>query len=189
LWFVRRDVLHYLTLDASRYTPCYWGRRYGLLLHVCSGTLALTVGLVQVYLGLTGRTRRAHRWLGRVYLAGVTGGVCAALYLAATIPPPAAVYALGLLGLAIAWVVTTGKAYLAVRRGDINAHRAWMIRSYVVTFGFVTFRVVQALLARSGITGDDASFDIAAWACWTVPLLLVEPAIRRGLAAPAVAAA
>jgi len=31
-------------------------------------------------------------------------------------------------------------------------HRAWMLRSYVVTFGFVTLRVVEASLMTLGVS-------------------------------------
>jgi hypothetical protein len=40
----------------------------------------------------------------------------------------------------VAWWVTTGLAYLAIQRGEIQQHKAWVVRSYIVTFAFVTFR-------------------------------------------------
>ncbi len=180
IWFLNRDATQYLTLKAATFTPYYWPRRYGLLLHISGGFLALMVGLVQIWLGLTARTGRLHRNLGRLYLFGVGVGSAGAFYMAATFPPPPApLYASGLWGLGVAWVVTTSKAYLAVRRGDIAAHRAWMIRSYVVTFGFVTLRVIQAALMAFGIANEDDSVSVAAWLCWTVPLVLTEIVLRR----------
>jgi hypothetical protein len=44
------------------------------------------------------------------------------------------------------WVTTTTRAYLAIRRSLIDQHKEWMIRNYVVTFAFVTFRVIQPSL-------------------------------------------
>jgi uncharacterized membrane protein len=179
IWFLNRDATQYLTLKAANFTPYYWPRRFGLLLHITGGFLALTVGLIQVWLGLTGRTTRLHRNLGRLYLLGVVVGSAGAFYLAVTFPPPPApLYASGLWVLGIAWVTTTSRAYLAVRRGDIAAHRAWMIRSYVVTFGFVTLRVIQSALMAFGIANEDDSVSVAAWLCWTVPLALTEIFLR-----------
>jgi uncharacterized membrane protein len=137
LWFINRDATRFLTLNPSGYTPYYWSRRYGLLLHISGGALALTVGLVQVWLGLTGRTSALHRNLGRLYVLAVSVGSAGAFYMAATFPPPPAPgYASGLWGLGAAWVTTTWMGYRAARRGEFAAHRSWMIRSYVVTFGF-----------------------------------------------------
>jgi hypothetical protein len=48
-----------------------------------------------------------------------------------------------------------------------------MIRSYVLTFGFVVFRVVQPALASAGF-GIGDQLTIAAWGCWTIPLLVTE---------------
>lgn len=179
-WFLNRDATQYLTLKATTYTPYYWPRRYGLLLHITGGFLALTVGLIQIWLGLTGRTHRLHRNLGRVYVVGVLLGSIGAFYMATNFPPPPApLYASGLWGLGIAWVITTSRAYLAVRHRDFVAHRRWMIRSYVVTFGFVTLRVIQAALMAAGIANEDDSVAVAAWLCWTVPLALTEVFLHR----------
>jgi len=43
--------------------------------------------------------------------------------------------------LAAAWASTTAMAYYAIRRGLVEIHKEWMVRAYVVTFAFVTFRV------------------------------------------------
>jgi uncharacterized membrane protein len=181
-WFVRRDAVPFLTLDPEQFTPYYWPRRQSLLLHIGGGFLALTTGLVQVLLGLTGRTRRAHRWLGRLYLAAVASAALSALYLVTTIPLSA--YSTGLLGLALCWLVTGSMGYRAVRRGDLAEHRAWMLRSYVVTFGFVSLRVIQNIIMGMGWADEDTSVAIAAWLCWLVPLVIAEPLIRAQRLAP-----
>lgn len=176
-WFLKRDAANYLTLNLENYTPYYWPRRYGLLLHIGGGTLAPLTGVIQVYLGLSGKTRALHRRVGRVYVCGLAIGALGACYLAATFPPPRdPLYSSGLVGLGITWVVTTSMAYVFIRRGDLVQHRAWMLRSYVVTFGFVTLRVVEACLMSLGIS-EDTSVGIAAWLCWTAPLLIAEPLI------------
>lgn len=175
-WFLRRDAIHYLTLDPQEYTEYYWPRRYALLLHVVAGMTALVVGLAQVYMGVSGRTRASHRWLGRIYVLAVSVGSACAFYLAATIP--LSLYSTGLFGLGSAWIVTTALAYYFVRHGALTRHRAWMLRSYVVTFGFVSLRVIQLILMSVGGLDEDTSVGIAAWLCWVIPLPLVEILLR-----------
>lgn len=176
LWFITRHALPYFNISRDQYGPYFWPRRWELALHVAGGVTALTVGVVQLWLGLTHRTAALHRILGKSYVSAIAIGSIAGFYLALTIHgnPP---YASGLFTLNVAWVVTTAMAVLAIRRRNLLQHREWMIRSYAVTFAFVTFRLgVETLTARGMAPGDAQA--IMAWACWAVPLLLLEPLIQ-----------
>ncbi len=53
--------------------------------------------------------------------------------------------------LGVVWLLTTGMAYVAIRRGQIAQHQEWMIRSYVTTFAFVLFRVFVGALQAAGV--------------------------------------
>ncbi len=176
-WFIDHSALRYTTFDAGTYGE-FWPRRLGLVPHIFGGVLAAVSGLVQLWLGLTGRTGFLHRRLGRVYLAGVTVGSASAFYLALTIDHQDFAYAAGLFGLACAWVITTSMALYSVRNRALEQHREWMIRSYVVTFAFVTFRLVEKLLMPLNIAAPMEVDTMLAFACWSVPLLLSEPLIQ-----------
>jgi hypothetical protein len=78
-------------------------------------------------------------------------------------------------------VITTSMAVLAIRRRNVPQHREWMMRSYAVTFAFVTFRFGVDALRWAGVATSDAQV-IMSWACWAIPLLLLEPLLqlRRG---------
>jgi hypothetical protein len=52
-----------------------------------------------------------------------------------------------------------------------------MIRSYVVTTAFVTFRAAFAALQGSAI-GENAAAALLAWACWAIPLLITEAVLQ-----------
>ena len=88
------------------------------------------------------------------------------------------VFGSGLAALATAWVVTTGMAFAAIRRQLYDQHKEWMIRSYVVTTGFVTFRAAFPLLQDSGIADASAAAAISAWGCWALPLLITEALLQ-----------
>jgi uncharacterized membrane protein YozB (DUF420 family) len=191
LWFVS-DKIHYLThYSLASYTDYYWLRRAGLLPHLLGGSLAIVAGLVQIWLGLTGRVSTLHRTLGKVYAIGVLIGSVGGIYMALTIPPGYRPYATGLIGLDVAWIVTTSMALYAIHLRNIEQHRDWMLRSYTVTFAFVTFRLATLWVHRwLGLVDDDPVADgidtAVAWACWALPLLLVEPLIQlRSMRRPA----
>src|SRR5262249_4058340 len=115
--------------------------------------------------------------IGTLYLIGVTVGTVAAFYLALT-TPLGWIFASGLFTLAIAWTITTGMAYVAIRRRAIEQHREWMIRSYVVTLAFVVFRAVVAGLTIAEVGSLPERLALAAWLCWAVPLLVLEPFLQ-----------
>lgn len=183
LWFVGR-TLHYLTdYSPASYTSYFWPRRAALIPHMLGGALAIGTGLVQVWLGLTNRVNGLHRTLGKVYGIGVFMAATGGIYLALTIPGHLA-YSVGLLVLDVAWLLTTGMAFYAVRLRRFEQHREWMLRSYTVTFAFVTFRLgtlwLHQWIPASG-PADPVADDIdslMAWACWAIPLLVAEPLIQ-----------
>jgi Predicted membrane protein (DUF2306) len=153
-----------------------WPRRGWLLTHIAGGLIALLTGPVQLWLGLHDVKMHIHRKLGLVYIAGMAIGSIGAFGLALQ-TQLGLVFGSGLFFLGIAWVVTTLLAYVAIRKGLTDQHKEWTIRSYVVTFAFVTFRVGQVAMVARGIDLPTA-IGVMAWACWAIPLLVTEAVIQ-----------
>ena len=173
LTFIALVALPYYRLDPNNFAT-YWPRRWWLLAHITGGIVALMSGPVQLWLGLTDRRPELHRRLGTVYLGAVVTSAIAAYYLALH-TDATAVFGAGLASLATAWLITSGLAYLAIRRHQIEQHKEWMIRSYVLTTAFITFRAFVIVLEATqagGATSDRLA--IASWLCWAMPLLLTE---------------
>jgi hypothetical protein len=164
-------------LSSSYGPPEYAPRRSWLLLHIVGGMIALLTGPVQLWLGLADRGRAWHRRLGIGYMTGVAVGSIGAFYLS-THTDFGWIFGAGLFGLGIAWVTTTTLAYLAIKRWLTDQHKEWMIRSYVVTFAFVTFRLIQPALQAAHIGTPLEQLAATAWACWAVPLLFTELVIQ-----------
>ena len=171
--FVLKYVFHYyVNYNAVAFDP-YWPRRAGLLLHITGGMVALLTAPWQFFTGLTGKRMNVHRYTGRIFLGGVTAGVTGATYLAFTTTFGWA-FGFGILGLAAAWASTTGMAYYAIRKGLVEIHKEWMVRAYIVTFAFVTFRVFSDYGFTSRLKpGHDLSLTLS-WASWVVPLCINE---------------
>ena len=171
-------VTRYFTFNQTIFGPYLWPRRWPILLHVSAGSVALLIGPAQVWLGLTYAKPEWHRRLGLVYIASVLTSSVAAVYLL-TYTGLGLGFQSGIGGLAIAWLVTTGLAFVAIRRGLIEQHREWMIRSYVVTTGFITFRVMMDVLTAFQVgTSPGERRGVAAWSCWAAPLLITEAIIQ-----------
>ena len=139
--------------------------------------MALLTGPVQLWLGASRRTTRGHRWLGRVYVASVGVGAAAAFYLS-THTDYGWVFGAGLTGLGLAWIVTTTLAVTAIRRGLVDQHREWMIRSYVMTFAFVVFRALFLSLQAAEVGTLQEQLAACSWFCWAVPLVITEAVLQ-----------
>jgi hypothetical protein len=175
--FFALAALPYL-LSPAHNAEAYAGRRGWLLVHIVGGTIALLSGPVQLWLGIADRRIDFHRKFGFAYIAGVAIGASGAFWLAAH-PSFGWVYGAGLGSMAVAQVVTTAMAFVAIKRSLIEQHKEWMIRSYVVTFSFVTYRLFGVLIGPLQL-GTVAELNIVlAWGSWALPLLLTE-AILQG---------
>ena len=177
LIFIAGAALPYFTLDPNKFAG-YWPRRWWLLLHITAGMVALLTGPFQVWLGITDRQPQLHRKLGSIYIGSILVSSTAAVYLALN-SDFSWMFSAGLLGLTVAWLTTTGVAFLAIKRQLYDQHKEWMIRSYVVTTAFVSFRIIFLALSAAGVGTLNEQLTISSWSCWAVPLLLTE-AILQG---------
>jgi uncharacterized membrane protein len=188
MWFLVTRAHYFVNFSAASFDPYYWPRRWILLPHAAGGMTAISTGLVQLWLGLTKRTGNLHKALGRIYVSAIAVGVPAGFLLALSIPDHLD-YKMGVIGLDLAWALTTSMGMLAIKRRDIPQHRAWMMRSYTVTFGFAAYRILYSWIApHVAMPHDDVADQmdvIMAWSCWSVPLLFMEVAMQLRAMRPA----
>jgi len=175
VWFYGAAVLQYGHFDAAHYF-IFWKARWWLVGHLAGGSLALLLGPFQFSGWLRRRYVKAHRWMGRLYLFGVLVGSVSALYMGLRVASSKA-FGIALLYLALPWVVTSGMAYVSALRRQFVAHREWMVRSYVVTFAFVLFRLLEKLNVY-GSLGAEMESVMDVWLAWTVPLLVTEVVLQ-----------
>jgi uncharacterized membrane protein len=152
-------------------------RRPWLDVHVAGAATALLVGPLQFLPRLRARRRTLHRWLGRTYVAGcMIGGVGGFVMAFGTTAGPIAGVGFG--SLAVVWLVTTGQAWRTALAGRFDAHRAWMIRSFALTFGAVTLRLYLPILPLFGLSFVDA-YRATSYLAW-IPNLIVAELYLRG---------
>ena len=176
LKYVFRYYLHYNQAafeDPVRGAANYWTMRGWLLMHMSGGMLALLTGPWQFWTGFRARYARLHRWTGRLFLCGVAVGCIGALRMAVATTFGWA-FGFALVALATAWATTAGMAYYAILRGRVAIHKEWMVRAYVVTFAFVTFRLLNDYGPTSHLQPPNDRAITVGWASWVLPLLATE---------------
>lgn len=149
----------------------------GFYTHVLFGPIALLTGVFQFAPKFRAKNLSIHRFLGKIYvIACILGGI-AGFYIAwfsyswmATV---------GFIGLALFWLYTTTKAYLTIRKKEIDQHRIWMHRSFALTLSAVTLRIYLGIMAGYTDWSIATMFSILGWICWIPNLVLVEIILRK----------
>ncbi|MGX5695464.1 DUF2306 domain-containing protein [Agromyces soli] len=176
---------------AAGYAAQPWPIQLAFYAHIVAGGLALVLGPLQFWRGLRVRWPRVHRWIGRVGLVAIGVGGVAGLVIA-PVNDAGLVGLFGFGALAVLWLTTGWLGYRAIRRRDVASHRAWMMRSFALTYAAVTLRVWLPLLILAQLPFAATGFEIdAAFAnayaavpflCWLPNLVVAEWLIaRRGL--------
>jgi len=174
----------------ARYATESTLRYVGLFVHAFAGGIALIIGPFQFLDGFRKRRPVVHRWIGRLYLVSILLGGLSAFIIA-----PGMISGLvgevGLLSLAVLWLLTGWNAYRSIRKGDVKSHREWMIRSFALTFAAATLRLwlgtliaTQLPFLQTKYGGDfDALFvevyRVVMWLCWVPNIIFAEWFIQR----------
>lgn len=130
----------------------FFGIKWWLVGHLSGGILALVIGPLQFWESFRVRNLKLHRTIGKIYLLAIAVAAFSSTFMAwNTALAIHFTWALSLQVLAVVWITTAFMAYRAIRKKRIRQHREWMIRSYIVTFGFITFRWMNDTLGEAGI--------------------------------------
>ena len=174
---------------AGNYVDRPWFIVVAFYAHIVMGGIALVLGPLQFWRGLRTRHPRVHRWTGRTYLVAVAISSVAGLVIA-VVNDAGFVGFFGFGTLAVLWFVTGWRAYRAIRRRDIDSHRAWMMRNFALTYAAVMLRiwlplliVFQVLVPPAPGTDFEAVFAnayaVVPFLCWIPNLIVAEWLIRR----------
>ncbi|MGB0122893.1 MAG: DUF2306 domain-containing protein [Silvibacterium sp.] len=136
--FTEFPILHDKTGINVAYRAKLFHDRFLLFPHALGGTLALLSGPLQFSRRFRSRHLKFHRILGRVYVFSVL--IAASITFILT---QGSGLELGTYVQSGAWIVCTLAALLTARNRQLVQHRQWMIRSYAVTFTFVSLRVLD----------------------------------------------
>jgi len=152
-----------------------------LVVHIVGAAVFALVGALQFLPRLRRGRRSWHRRAGRIVAGAGLAVAGSALWLTLVYQPQPGtgdlLYVLRLVfGSAMAAFLVLG--FTAIRRRDIAAHRAWMIRGYALGLAagtqVFTQGIGEAVLGTGEVRGD-----LAKGAAWVINLLVAEWAIRH----------
>ena len=148
----------------------------GFYSHIIFGGLALLIGWIQFNDKLRIKRVELHKKIGKVYMISVLiSGICS-VYIS-FFATGGFISMLGFFSLGIIWLTSTGLGFKAIKKGDIQSHKKYMIFSYSACFAAVTLRIWLPLLTT--LIGEFiGAYRVVAWLCW-IPNLIVAYFIIR----------
>ena len=157
----------------------YAAHQIQLLCHIGGAIVAALAGLPQFLPNFRANHPKKHKIFGYLYISGIVVSAPAGL-LMAFVSQGGLVTHIGFGILSILWAFTTFKALYYVIQGDVTSHKEWMIRSYALTFAFVTLRVwIGILMVINKGQNFEEIYQTVAWLCWVPNLLIVDYFIAR----------
>jgi uncharacterized membrane protein len=190
LWGLAALLSAGVALFSYRYLPRIGPMSPGILqnlfqrpwldVHVAGAATALLVGPVQFLARLRAHHRSLHRWLGRTYVvACLTGGVGGFFLAFGSTAGPVATAGFG--SLAVIWIIANIQAWRMAVARRFDVHRAWMIRSFALTFAAVTLRLYLPLIPLAGVSFVEG-YRAISFLAWVPNLILAELYLRGAFA-------
>jgi len=152
-----------------------------VILHAAGASVYLVLGALQFAPSL--RRRRWHRMAGRILapagLIAALSGVWMAVFYAipSEMNGPALIVMRVVLGTGMAAAIVV--AFLAVRRGDVRRHSAWMTRAYAIGLGAGTQVLTLLPWTAAFGTPSQTMHSVLMGAAWAINLAVAEVVIRR----------
>ncbi len=148
-----------------------------LKVHVAGAATALLLGPFNFVGSIRRRAPRVHRWAGRIYIVGcLVGGMGGFVIGFGSFAGPIA--NTGFVSLAVCWIVANVQGWRSAMDGRFADHRAWMIRSFAMTFGAVLLRVYLPLSQLLHVPFIEA-YRAIAFLAWVPNLMVAEIYLRR----------
>jgi len=142
--------------------------------HVYSAIFVLLAGFTQFNSRLLKNQPVVHRNIGKLYVFTI-------LFLSAPSGLFIGVFANGgfyskisFVTLSILWFYFTLKGFLTIKNKNIALHKAFMYRSFALTFSAVTLRFWKVILVYLFQPSPMDVYQIIAWLGWVPNLLIVE---------------
>ncbi|SFQ26182.1 Predicted membrane protein [Flavobacterium akiainvivens] len=147
--------------------------------HVYTSIFVLLFGFMQFFKFKTETGRKIHRFAGYQYIVLLLGFAApSGLYMGWHANGGAAAKVSFML-LSLLWGVTTVLAFVKIKKGQVAAHRGWMVRSFALTLSAVTLRLWKIVIVFLFHPPPMDVYKIIAWLGWIPNLIIAEIIIRN----------
>ncbi|MNK64159.1 hypothetical protein D3C87_833930 [compost metagenome] len=175
-YYPLRDDIGFLQFKKEYLDILPW--KIAFYTHVFTIIFALLAGFTQFSASILAKYKRLHRLVGKIYVYDVFLNFPVAFVMG--------IYANGLLPTKIAfmlldclWFWFTYRAVTEIRKGNVLAHKEFMIRSYALTLSAVSLRFWKIVILSFMHVDPLPLYMINAWLGFVPNLLFAEWLIRK----------
>jgi uncharacterized membrane protein len=138
-FFLDNVVAYFFGYRSRIFGDSFFHNQIWVVSHMAGGTLTLLFGPLQFWNYFRTRYMVLHRVLGKLYMLGVAMAGLSALRL--SLISPCAPCRVSLFILSVLVLLSTAFAWQAIKAKNIQAHRQFMVRSYICVMAFVAVRI------------------------------------------------
>ncbi|WP_205945609.1 DUF2306 domain-containing protein [Pedobacter frigiditerrae] len=176
IYFPIRDDIGFLKFKKEYLNILPW--KIAFYAHVFTVAFALIAGFTQFSNHILKEHRKLHRTMGKIYVYDIfinfIPAFIMAIYANGQMPSKIAFIILDCL-----WLWFTYKAVAEIKKGNVRAHKNFMIRSYALTLSAVTLRLWKPLIASLVEIDPLHLYMIISWMGFVPNLLFAEWLISR----------
>jgi uncharacterized membrane protein len=155
----------------------YW--RYAFYLHISFSLITLLCGAFQFIESTSQFKIKLHRLLGKVYVFTVLIISAPSGLIMAFHANGGYLAKISFVTISLMWWYFTLIGYLKIRKRNIIAHKAFMIRSYALTLSAITLRLYVFILPNFINLHGKNLYILVAWLSWVPNIILAEYIIER----------
>jgi len=158
------------------------GNKYWLLffyIHIFSITICLLAGLTQFSTQFLKENRKLHKIIGKIYVYNILIINFPACLLLSIFSNGRMIGISGFLIQTFLWVYFTLFAVISIKKGNIEAHRKFMILSYAITTTAITFRIIKNLFYDENVFYYQLFYGFNVWISMLLNIFIAYIIIRK----------
>jgi uncharacterized membrane protein len=142
--------------------------------HISTAFLVILIGVFQFNSYIINQKAALHRFLGKVYVLILLGLAAPSGLILGVFANGGLVSKVGFILQSIVWFLYTLLAYLEIKKGNLQKHLDFMIKSYAITLAALSLRSESYLISSFFDTKPMETYTTVVWLSWVGNLFIAE---------------
>jgi len=148
--------------------------KYGLYAHIVTVPIIFLIGTIQAFFRYEMRYSRIHRAAGNIYVyatlfVSFPGALILSFYAFGGLPS-----IISFVTLSTLWAYCTYKGWNFGKKKIVEAHKKFMIRSYVLVTSAIMLRALSFISIHYFNFYGENAYSIISWASWVPAIVITE---------------